>query len=972
MQLALLTAVPFLLAILLAIPIAQQNLHKSAQTYLTAIVIGVLFFVFLSYIPQLHDNNIIIQTVDWIPSLGITFSFYLDGLSLMFALIITGIGALIFFYAGFYFDDAEEHNRFIIWLLSFAGAMLGVVLSGNLLMMFVAWELTSITSFMLIGFKGDKSEEARAGAFQALFVTGGGALALVIGFVLMGVAAGQIQYPDSEGVRFITDINELLKVKTLYQHDWFPAFTILIAIGAFTKSAQFPFHFWLPGAMSAPTPASAYLHSATMVKAGIFLLARLSPVMYQNALWSQLLMTVGLSTMFIGAFWAIKQRDLKGLLAYSTISKLGAIVAMIGLPGQNGLKAAFVGIMAHALYKSALFLVAGTIDHATGTRIIDKLGGLRKQMPAMFIVTLISALSMAGIPFFFGFLAKETLLDAMYHYTEAYTILVMSIVIISSIFTAMVAYMLIVDVFWKETIEEIHFHKPPNLIRVAPLVLALGSLILGVLLEPVIMPILELAVPKEFELHLFAGINDIFLMSAGVLMTGFILFLFRSQIIKLMQFPLVSGNQVYREIIKYIEWAGDSVLRTQSGNIRYYLASILGTVSGLLILSGTLQTVSADTTLFPTSLSVTTVELAKIFLLFLTVASAFLTVVVKEHIKAAIAFGVIGYAIGTIFLLDHAPDVALVQLLVETMATVLIIIMLGRISSKTREEAMDRLWDGRHEHNFGLLRDLGISIVIGLAIFVFALTALQNRPDRQSIAEWHLENTADLGTEDVVGAIVSDFRGTDTLLEIAVFATAGLGVLTLLSRGRPNESPLIPQPGTVKHFAEFEPEMIEKIQDATRLSTPFTRSVSYLVMPIAILIGIAQILYGGNGSGDGFTAGVTIGLAVALWYMVFGYAEAKKELPWFRPERFMRWGLVLAMLNALLPILFGQGFMGHVEIDKALGLYNIIKPFGLHLTTALIFEISIAITVMGGFGMITEAIAYPKAVRTLDEDVTKL
>jgi NADH:ubiquinone oxidoreductase subunit 5 (subunit L)/multisubunit Na+/H+ antiporter MnhA subunit/uncharacterized MnhB-related membrane protein len=968
MLLAILTAVPFLLAILLATPIAQQTLNKSIQTYLTASVIGMLFLIFLSYIPQLHDQPYILESVDWIPSLGITLSFYLDGLSLMFALIITGIGALIFFYAGHYFDEAEEHNRFIIWLLSFAGAMLGVVLSGNLLMMFVAWELTSITSFMLIGFKGDKYEDARAGAFQALFVTGGGALSLIIGIVLMGVAAGQILYPDTTTVYLITNIDELLKVKTLYQHEWFPAFTILIAIGAFTKSAQFPFHFWLPGAMSAPTPASAYLHSATMVKAGIFLLARLSPIMYKNELWSLLLLTAGLSTMFIGAFWAIKQRDLKGLLAYSTISKLGAIVAMIGLPGQNGLKAAFVGIMAHALYKSALFLVAGTIDHATGTRIIDKLGGLRKQMPAMFIVTIISALSMAGVPFLFGFLAKETLLDAMYHYPTYATTPVIAIVLVSSVFTALAGYMLIYDVFWKESTEEIHFHKPPNLIRVAPLALSLGSLTLGVLLEPVIMPILELAVPKEFELHLFVGINDIFIMSVGVLISGLVLFGIRTQIIQLMQFPFVSGNRVYREIIMYIEWAGDSVLRTQSGYVRYYLVIILGTVAGLLIMSGTLQTVTTGASIFPRSLAMTTTELSEVFLLFLTVVAAVLTVIVKEHIKAAIAFGVIGYAIGTIFLLDHAPDVALVQLLVETMATVLIIIMLGRINPKTRKEAMGKLWHGRHEYNFGLLRDLGISIVIGLAVFVFALSALQNQPKQESIAEWHLANTASLGTQDVVGAIVSDFRATDTLLEIAVFATAGLGVLTLLARGRQDESPLVPLPDSIKRFAEFAPDIADRVQDATNLSTPFTQSVSYIVLPIAILIGIAQILYGGNGSGDGFTAGVTIALAIALWYVVFGYAEAKNQLRWFRPERFVRLGLLLAIFNGLMPILFGKGFMGHVEIDKMIGLYDIIKPLGLHVTTALMFEIAIAITVMGGFGMITEAIAHPTEVQKLDEE----
>ena len=967
MELALFNAIPFLLAIVLSIPFAKRLLNQSAQTFLSAIAMGTLFFAFLSYFPQIQDEGVVLQTINWIPSLGMTLSFYLDGLSLMFALIVTGIGALIFFYAGFYFDEPEEHNRFIIWLLSFAGAMLGVVLSGNLLMMFVAWELTSITSFLLIGFKGYKDKEARAGAFQALFVTGGGALALIVGLVLMSVAVGQVLYPDAESIQFVANIDDILKAKSLYQHEWFPAFTILIVIGAFTKSAQFPFHFWLPGAMSAPTPASAYLHSATMVKAGIFLLARLSPVMYQNALWSQLLLSFGLITMFVGAFWAIKQRDLKGLLAYSTISKLGAIVAMIGLPGQNGLKAAFVGIMAHALYKSALFLVAGTIDHATGTRIIDKLGGLRTQMPFMFIVTVISALSMAGVPFLFGFLGKETLLDAMLHYSEPNTFLILGTVFVSSVFTAMIAYLFIYDVFWKEATEEVHFHKPPNLIRVGPLILSLGSLTFGILLDPVIMPILKLAVPKEFELYLFAGINDIFLMSVGILIAGFILFLFRKTIINFMQFPFVSGNRVYRELVAYIEWAGDGVLRTQSGYIRYYLAIILGTVAGLLILSGTLSTVTGGALIFPSDISVTTTDLSKIFMLFLTVLAALITVYVKEHLIAAIAFGVIGYAIGTIFLIDHAPDVALVQLLVETMGTVLIILMLGRISSKTRSEAMDRIWKGRHRHNFGLLRDLGISIVIGLAVFVFALIALQNRGERQSIAEWHLNNTAQVGVDDVVGAIVADFRGTDTLLEIAVFATAGLGVLTLLARGRRDESPFVPLPGNIKRFAEFDPEMVEEIQDADNLSTPFTRSISYLVLPIAILIGIAQILYGGGGPGDGFTAGVTIGLAVALWYVVFGYESAKQQLGWFRPARFIRWGLVIAILNGLLPLLLGKGFMGHVEIDKALGIYDLVGSLGLHVTSALIFEIAIAVTVMGGFGIITEAIAHPKEVQTLDE-----
>ncbi|MCY3781229.1 MAG: proton-conducting transporter membrane subunit [Chloroflexi bacterium] len=959
MELLVIVVAPFLLAVLLAVPVVRFSLDKSAQALVSSLVMAALFLWLLTLAPRLQTEPATIQSFEWIPSLGISLSFYLDGLSLLFALIITGIGALIFFYAGPYFDDASEHNRFMIWLSSFAGAMLAVVLSGNLLMMFVAWELTSITSFGLIGFQGAKDPAAREGAFKALFVTGGGALALIIGIVMLSVATGQILYPEA-GITLIADLGAILKTKSLAQHDWFTLFAILIMLGGFTKSAQFPFHFWLPGAMSAPTPASAYLHSATMVKAGIYLFARLSPVMYQNDLWTSMLLTVGLLTMLVGAYFAVKQNDLKGLLAYSTVSKLGAIVAMLGLPDQNGLKAAFVGIIAHALYKSALFLVAGVIDHATGTRFIDRLGGLRKRMPVMFLVTVISALSMAGMPFLLGFVAKEVLLDAMLHYTAPWTQIVMLAIVFSTIFTAMAGYMLTYDIFLGKPRHQIHFHRPSPLIRLSPLLLSILSLCLGFLLEPLVLPLLRLAVPKDFELHLFVGFNNVFMLSLFILVAGFILFLLRKPLIARITFP-ISSDLVYREMLAYIRWAGATVLHTQSGFVRYYLVIILGAVAAVLIASGTLSTVTAGQRLLPTDFSVTITDLAKIFMLFLTVAAGVLTVVVREHVKAAIAYGVIGYAIGVIFLIDHAPDVALVQLLVETMATVLIIIMLGRIRAGIRLKMIDGLWTGRHDYNLGILRDLGISIVIGLAVFVFALIALQNRPGRDSIAHWHLENTHQVSTEDVVGAIVADFRGTDTLLEIAVFTTAALGVLTLLARGRRTGGAFVPQAVQPTALHEFDDEVVDEIQDATSLSTPFTRSISFIVLPIAMLIGIAQILYGGLGPGDGFTAGVTIGLAVSLWYIVFGYYEAKRRLPWFRPELITRLGLVIAIANAVLPVFAGMGFMGHMQFDKALGVYDLIGSFGLHITSSLVFEIAIAITVMGGLGVIIEAIAYPTA-----------
>jgi len=450
------------------------------------LVMAGLFGVLLSLFPEVHEAGAVVpDPIPWIPELGLTISFYLDGLSLLFGLVVTGIGAVIFLYTGYYFEKKDKQVRFTMWLLAFTGAMLGLVLSGNLIMMFIMWELTSITSFMLIGFYGASDEEARISARRALIITGAGGLALLAGVLLLGAMAGQemlltgeqspvpveqemeagnIEIDPVEGdgtattfdvgdetiIPFRFEYTEVLSVETVTDHPWFLAMAMLIMIGAFTKSAQFPFHFWLPGAMTAPTPASAFLHSATMVKAGIYLLARLHPIMYQDPFWVNMLVATGLFTMLISAAFALKQNDLKGLLAYSTTSWLGVLVALIGLPSHNGFKALAIGILAHALYKSALFLSVGSIDHSYGTRALDRLGGVWKDMKGTAVVVIISALSMAGIPFLFGFVAKEVLLDASVNYMNDTFLGVAAtwITVISAALTGTAGYILIWDVFF--------------------------------------------------------------------------------------------------------------------------------------------------------------------------------------------------------------------------------------------------------------------------------------------------------------------------------------------------------------------------------------------------------------------------------------------------------------------------------------------------------------------------------------------
>jgi NADH:ubiquinone oxidoreductase subunit 5 (subunit L)/multisubunit Na+/H+ antiporter MnhA subunit len=1021
MDFALINAVPFIMAALLAIPQLNGLLTKTVRAWLSAGVMLVLFIALASYFPEVQsidqsykaqqgiatevqheeesvddedhadesstenqtDELIIVNAITremvWVPELGLTLSFYLDGLSLIFSLIITGVGAGIFLYAGYYFDDAAEQARFITILFAFAGAMLGLVLSGNLITLFIMWELTSITSFLLIGFKGAKSEAARFGAAQALMVTGIGALALLVSFVLLAAITGDVM----PGGGMIFDMAQILQANpaAVGVHPLYTATLILLAIGAFTKSAQFPFHFWLHGAMEAPTPASAYLHSATMVKAGVYLLLRLYPPMHDNTLWTTVLVTFGIGTMLITAVIALFQRDLKGLLAYSTVSWLGALVGMIGLPESYGIKAALIGIIAHALYKAALFLAAGSIDHNTGTRIIDQLGGLRKQMPVIAGVVLVSALSMAGLPIFFGFVTKEVLLDAWMtaHFVgqqwSYYAILV------SAALTGTAAFIFIWDVFFKEPTHEIHYHESPKPLLIAPVALAIGTTLFGLLLDPpvtIIKDLVATGVPKAFTLHLLPDsiTNPVFLTSLAIVASGFVIFLLRRWWLPVMQsLPLPRATDIYRRLIQGADWIGDQVVKTQSGEVRYYLIVILGTVAATILSTGIVGDLARGQNIEISFAGFNAAAGLRIILMFLAIIAAVYTVIARRHITAALAMGVIGYTIGALILVEPSPDVSLVQFLVETLGTILLIVMLGRISEKQRRDALDKLWQGRlmlGRYPFGVIRDLLIAGAVGFAVFFFALTALANRPERESLATYYLQNTSEeIGIQDVVGAIVTDYRGMDTVIEVLVFSTAAMGVLTLLVRGYSTANSFLPKRENIASTYEFQDEALEGLRDTTNLSTPFTRLVARLVLPLSLLVGLSHIINGGHAPGDGFTAGAIGALAIALWFVVFGYDEATARLQFYSPQRLMRIGMFIVVVNGVFPIIFGLHggtYLAHVDYGKIIGINAVLHRFGLELTSGLIYEVGIALAVLGGFGAIMEAIAHPREAVELDFD----
>ena len=930
--LPVIAGVPFLLALLMVDPISKRVSPIINPGWIVGGVLAGLFLLLLGtgYEPIIVDQGAETLVVDWVPEYNLSLSFYLDSLSLMFGLIVTGVGAIIFLYAGYYFDDADERARFLRLLLIFTGAMLWLVLSNNLITLFIAWELTSIMSFLLIGFKGDKYASARKGAARALVVTGGGGLALLLGLMLLGAAGGTYELSE-------------LVTQDLTGHDWYIPITLLVMLGAFTKSAQFPFHFWLPGAMDAPTPASAFLHSATMVKAGIYLLARLHPTLGDVDFWNNGLLTVGLATMLLSAFLAIRQDDLKGVLAFTTTGKLGVLVALLGVPGGYGIKAAMVGIVGHALYKSALFLSVGSIDHATGTRKISKLGGLWKYMPITGTVIVISALSMAGIIPFLGFVAKETKLEAFMDYP-----VLLAIVFLGAALTSTAGYILIWDVLFAKEREEIHFHKLHRPLEGGPIVLGAGTIIFGLFVTQLIKPLIEPIVPVDFKLVLFPGFNDVFLLSMAAITVGFVLFFLRNSWRRVQDFP-ITAMDAYDRVIGGMEWIADQALKTQNGLLRHYLIVVISVVMIILLYGGLVDDV----------LSLENLELGEftasdvmdVMLLVLAVGAAWTSVRVRKHLHAALALAIFGYAIGGVFLVEPAPDVALVQLLVETLATVVLVIMIGRVSSEQRDEAMaalERSFDNR-EDAFAKLRDIGIALITGVGMAAFSLIALVNRDNRESIASWHLDNAdTEVGVTDVVSAILTDFRGTDTLIEIAVFATAALGLLTLL---------------TINREAGGEPNTVdENVSIDSKVATPMGRIVASVVFPLTLMISAVHILYGANAPGDGFTAGVVSGLGIALYYVVFGYDYMDDRFKWLRPVRIVVGGLLLGLVNAMIPLLSGGAFMGLVDYAPWLDFAN------LKFTTTIVFEIAIALTVFGSVSLILETIAHPVLGSVRGED----
>ncbi|MEM6762240.1 MAG: putative monovalent cation/H+ antiporter subunit A [Pseudomonadota bacterium] len=740
----------------------------SAAGWVLAAVPALLFVFYAGFVPQVSSGEAVRFGVPWVPQFGIDYAHIIDGLSLTFALLITGIGTFIVIYSGGYLKGYAHQGRFLMFLLLFMGAMLGLVVADDLITLFIFYELTSITSFLLIGFD-HKREAARRAALQALVITGGGGLALLAGLILMRLATGE------------SDVSGLLAMPDpVTEAPTYTAIAILVMLGAFTKSAQVPFHSWLPNAMEAPTPVSAYLHSATMVKAGVFVLMRFSPVLGGTTLWETALIMFGGVTFVTGAVLAVRQTDLKQILAYTTVASLGLLVMLTGIGTPYAITGAVLYLVAHALFKGGLFMVSGAIDHETGTRDIRILGGLVGKMPITFLAALLACVSMAGLPPLIGFVAKEVLYDGVWQAGGVSFALVMAL--IGNILMFAIAGALLKPFFAKPGELPKKPHEAPIALWLGPVVLAvigLGSaLLLADTLALIVFPMASAVAGETISLSIPlipTSLKPPVILTLITVGAGVVVFLvyarLREGIEKLFTAIGWGPDRGFDQAMTGLLKGSFTLTRLfQPGNMRTYVAVVFTFVAIALLAPLALEG-------WP-GIAVDGAELQPVHYGVFAIAIAGLWVVLlaRSRVVAIISLGIQGVMVALIFMIFGAPDLSFTQFMVETLSVVILALVMARLDLKTEDRR------GRASS----IKDAVISVACGVGFAVMLLGIVREQFDPR-LSEFFLANAADIANGlNVVNVILVDFRALDTFGEIAVVMGAGLAILALV-RLRPKE-----------------------------------------------------------------------------------------------------------------------------------------------------------------------------------------
>ncbi|UVJ42261.1 monovalent cation/H+ antiporter subunit A [Pseudomonas sp. LS1212] len=951
MSLIVLLLLPFVGSCLAAV--LPHNARNSESLLAGLIALLGTVSVALLY-PQIANGGVIREEYFWLPSLGLNLVLRMDGFAWLFSMLVLGIGTLVSLYARYYMSPDDPVPRFFAFFLAFMGAMLGLVISGNLIQMVFFWELTSLFSFLLIGYWHHRAD-ARRGAYMALMVTGAGGLCLLAGVLLLGHVVGSY------------DLDKVLAAGDLIRaHALYPVLLPLILIGALTKSAQFPFHFWLPHAMAAPTPVSAYLHSATMVKAGVFLLARLWPSLSGSEEWFWIVGGAGACTLLLGAYAAMFQNDLKGLLAYSTISHLGLITLLLGLNSPLAAVAAVFHILNHATFKASLFMAAGIIDHESGTRDIRRLSGLIRLIPFTATLAMVASASMAGVPLLNGFLSKEMFFAETVFISSTAWVEAALPVIATIAGTFSVAYSLrfTVDVFFGPTATDLPHtpHEPPRWMRAPVELLVLACLVVGMfpaqavgpLLAAAALPVVGGTLP-QYSLAIWHGWNAPMIMSLIAMSGGILFYLLLRKQLKAGRFahpPFVhrlDGKRLFEQsqiLMMRLARRLEHKVSTHRLQAQLFMLVLMALLAGLLpMLPHGLSW--GDRPKIPGS---------GVFVILWLIAIACALGAAwqaKYHRLAALTMvSVCGLMTCITFVWFSAPDLALTQLVVEVVTTVLI--LLGLRWLPRRIEEVSPLPGSIRRARVRRVRDLLLSILVGGGMALLSY-AMLTRPTPNDISSFYLSRALpEGGGSNVVNVMLVDFRGFDTLGEVTVLAAVALAVFALLRRFRPPKES-IQLPAQQRLLAPDVVTDLVNPRSASDTALGFMMVPAVLVRllaPVALVVSMYLFMRGHNQPGGGFVAGLVMSVAFILQYMVAGtqWVEAQMSL---RPLRWMGMGLLFATLTGVGALFFGYPFLTTHTAHLHLPLLG-----DFHIASALFFDIGVFTVVVGSTLLILTALAH--------------
>ncbi|KAE9631449.1 monovalent cation/H+ antiporter subunit A [Parasedimentitalea maritima] len=922
MSLFLIAALPFLGALFPALLIrAGRNAAAASAGFTTFLA----FVGLLLNAPAVLRGEVIQARLDWLPGLGLNTNFFLDGLGLLFAGLILGIGLLIILYARFYLSREDPMGQFYTYLLLFQGAMVGIVLSDNILLLLVFWELTSLSSFLLIGY-WKHLPEGRQGARMALAVTGSGGLAMIAGMLILGHIVG------SYDLTVILQHKELIQASPLY----LPAL-ILILIGAFTKSAQFPFHFWLPHAMAAPTPVSAYLHSATMVKAGLFLMARMWPVLAGTPEWFYIVATTGLITMMLGAVIALFKDDLKALLAFSTVSHLGLITMLLGFGTKIAAVAAVFHIINHATFKAALFMSAGIIDHETHTRDIKRLGGLRFLMPITFTIALIACLSMAGLPPFNGFLSKEMMLEEAFHTSwMGSPYFIPGLAVFAALFSAAYSFRYIVHVFLgpKRHDYPADPHDPGTGLWLAPAFLVFLVIAIGIGSNHIVGPLVSVAAGAViggelpyFSLKLWHGFTPALWMSLAAVTGGLLLLWLHPRLSKMWNVaPRPEAKMIFDSLLGTLTRASRGVTDAlHNGSITRYSAIMVAFTIAISLYAYQSGVASEATRAVQQAGA-----LPMIGWICLVSATGFIVLNHRNRLLALVLIGVVGLIVSLSFNYLSAPDLALTQISVEVVTIILMLLALNFLPKETPVESPLAI----------RARDAVIAIVAGTGVGGLIYALMTRDFSAPSISEFHLANSyKGGGGTNVVNVILVDFRGYDTFGEIIVLGIAALVIYALTeailgSKVRAyllNRKPDSPQDG--------DPHPLMMVV-ATRV-----------MMPLALMVAAYIFFRGHNLPGGGFIAGLIAAIAMLMQYMASGFSWAAERQKVYY-HGIIGSGVLIAAATGMGAWLAGQPFL-----TSAFGYLHWAPLEEFEWATAALFDLGVFLAVVGAVMLTLESLA---------------